>query len=304
MPPSYKDERGNRDRDRDRDWDDRYDDRGKGKGKGGKGAAKGAPAEGKGKGKGGKSYNNTYDQKPRKNFVVKNPEKYAAKDAKYTASLDGRFWSLSCWPEGNRDDTHGLTFGKHKLEVLKYGVVRVKLYGGVNKYDIRLHLAKEGDELGASDKDGWTLASCEPNAANLKLSEDADRIGWKIIPGDHPLIYPPGLEDEKVQEVVEIAAQVDKKGKPDEKSAEEAKKGKADDKPAAEQEKTEEKTEEKAAEKTEEKAAEKTDEKVEEKTEEKAEKAEEKAAETEKPAEEDKAAPESSAEKSEDAKES
>uniref|UniRef100_A0A7S1I8Z5 Uncharacterized protein n=1 Tax=Eutreptiella gymnastica TaxID=73025 RepID=A0A7S1I8Z5_9EUGL len=189
------------------------EDRNQGKaGKGGKSggkAGKGGPTDGKGKGRGGRGgagYTNSKDkdleQKPRKKYdQVRNDGDKYTKDALYSASLDGRFWSLSCWPDGKRDETHGLTFGKHKLPV-EGGVVKVVLFGGVNRYKIRLHLGKEGDEhVGESDRDGWSVAACEPNAANITLTEEAEKLGWKIHKsGEHPHIYPPGLEPPEASE--------------------------------------------------------------------------------------------------------
>eukprot|EP00668_Euglena_longa_P016858 GGOE01021169.1.p1 GENE.GGOE01021169.1~~GGOE01021169.1.p1 ORF type:complete len:412 (+),score=38.21 GGOE01021169.1:54-1238(+) len=171
--------RGRRELDRDR-------------GKGRKGATRTVQAEGKGKGRGARAVVNN-DPRRRVETTKFPGEKYT-KDAKFTASLDGRFWSLSSWPTGERDQEHRLTFGKHKLEVLEDGVVKVVLFGGVNKYKVRLHLSIEEDDLGANDKDGWELATCEPSAANLQLSDEAEKLGWKIlIVGDHPLLYPPGV---------------------------------------------------------------------------------------------------------------
>lgn len=44
------------------------------------------------------------------------------------------------------------------------------------------------------DKEGWGVATCEPSAANLQLSEDAELLGWKIYKGgEHPVLYPPGV---------------------------------------------------------------------------------------------------------------
>ena len=163
------------------------------RGKGRKGAVRTVQAEGKGKGGRGARAVVSSDSRRKVETSKFAGEKYT-KDAKYTASLDGRFWSLSCWPTGERDQDHRLTFGKHKLEVLDDGAVKVVLYGGVNKYKIRLHLSTEDGDLGANDKDGWELATCEPSAANLQLSDEAEKLGWKIFKGgDHPLLYPPGV---------------------------------------------------------------------------------------------------------------
>jgi len=173
-------------RGRGRDYDDYDRDQGRQKGRG-----KGA--EGKGKGRATRPATN--DQPIRKKGDYSG-EKYT-KDAKYTASLDGRFWSLSVWPKGVRDEEHRLAFGKHKLDVLENGAVKVVLFGGVNRYKIRLHLCTEDDEFGNNDKEGWGLASCEPNAANLQLTDEAEKLGWAIHKvGDHPLICPPGLTPE------------------------------------------------------------------------------------------------------------
>jgi len=181
MPPVQGRGRG-----RGRDYDE--DDHDRAKGRGGKGPTKVAPADVKGKGKGPKGA----DAK-RVEVGQYLGERYT-KDAKYTASLDGRFWSLSTWPTGERDEEHKLTFGKHKLEVVENGLVKVVLYGGVNRYKIRLHLATEGDPTGIEDKEGWGVATCEPSAANLQLSEDAELLGWKIYKGgEHPVLYPPGV---------------------------------------------------------------------------------------------------------------
>lgn len=184
-----------RGRDRDRDRDRELDrDQGRSKGRPGGKGAKNVQAEGKGKGRSSRAVAaNNEDQRARKKEVRYPGERYM-KDAKYTASLDGRFWSLSCWPTGERDQDHKLTFGKHKLDVLDNGVVKVVLFGGVNRYKIRLHLCSEGDELGRNDTEGWGLASCEPSAANLQLTEEAEQLGWRIYKGgEHPLLYPPGV---------------------------------------------------------------------------------------------------------------
>lgn len=179
-----------RDRERDRDYDARDQARNKGR-PAGKGAAK-TQAEGKGKGRASRTAP-VPDVRKKVEAGRYTGDKYT-KDAKYTASLDGRFWSLSVWPTGERDTEHKLTFGKHKLDVLENGIVKVVLFGGVNRYKVRLHLCTEDDELGSNDKDGWGLASCEPSAANLQLSEEAEQLGWKVVKvGDHSHICPPGV---------------------------------------------------------------------------------------------------------------
>lgn len=209
--------RGGRGRGRDRDWEDRDQGRVKGS-KGGKAAAR-AVQDGKGKGKG-------QDTKNRKPEAGRYSGDRFTKDAKYTASLDGRFWSLSCWPTGERDQDHRLTFGKHKLDVLDNGVVKVVLFGGVNKYKIRLHLCTDGDDVGINDKEGWGLATCEANAANLQLTDEASDLGWKIHKGEHPLLFPPGVP---LPEGDAGAAAAKDEAKQEEKAADE----KVDEKAAA-----------------------------------------------------------------------
>jgi len=249
---------------------------GKGGKSGGKAIGKGGPTDGKGKGRGGRGgagYTNNKDkdleQKPRKKFdQVRNDGDKYTKDAQYSASLDGRFWSLSCWPDSKRDETHGLTFGKHKLPV-EGGVVKVVLFGGVNRYKIRLHLGKEGDEhVGESDRDGWSVAACEPSAANIALTEEAEKLGWKIYKaGEHPHLYPPGLElpepseESKTEDKEEVPATdkpVEEKSGEEKISEEKPAEKPAEEKPAEEKPAEEKPAEEKPAEKkpTEEKPAE------------------------------------------------
>lgn len=207
MPPVQG--RGRAGRDRDREFEGR--DRNKGR-PGGKGAAQNTQSEGKGKGRGSRVTVPNDDQRSRRKVELgRYPGERYTKDAKYTASLDGRFWSLSCWPTGERDDDHRLTFGKHKLEVLENGIVKVVLFGGVNRYKIRLHLCTEGDDLGNLDKDGWGVASCEPNAANLQLSEEAEQLGWKIFKGgEHPQLYPPEVAFPEQKQDDAVAADPEK----------------------------------------------------------------------------------------------
>eukprot|EP01004_Peranema_trichophorum_P005253 NODE_4119_length_1225_cov_58.663339_g3623_i0.p1 GENE.NODE_4119_length_1225_cov_58.663339_g3623_i0~~NODE_4119_length_1225_cov_58.663339_g3623_i0.p1 ORF type:complete len:343 (+),score=87.78 NODE_4119_length_1225_cov_58.663339_g3623_i0:53-1030(+) len=117
----------------------------------------------------------------------------------YTASLDGRFWCLSQWPTGERDENHKCQFGRHKLQVLEDGSIRPILSGGVGEYRIALHLASPLDPLGSQDQYGWIIATCAPDLVDLSLTPDAEQLGWVIDNTSHkPLICPPGAA--RVQE--------------------------------------------------------------------------------------------------------
>lgn len=181
----------------------------------GRGQNGGRGTQGRGRG----SQQNNRDQAPQKarrnkqeQAVLIPGDRYVGQ--KYTASIDGRFWCLSEWPSGERDEQHSLNFGKHKLPVEENGVIRVILYGGVNRYKVKIHLATEGDELGANDPEGFFVCTCSPNASDVELTKEAKDLGWKIYApseSELPCLYPPGVDPPMVSNEEETNKEETKK---------------------------------------------------------------------------------------------
>eukprot|EP00668_Euglena_longa_P040496 GGOE01053318.1.p1 GENE.GGOE01053318.1~~GGOE01053318.1.p1 ORF type:complete len:760 (-),score=130.37 GGOE01053318.1:87-2024(-) len=148
-------------------------------------SASGGKGKGKGKGKGGKGRRSKRSNTDGRLYTPGN----------YTASMDGKFWCLSQWPTGERDDAHRCQFGQHCLEADKDGIIRPVLVGGVGDYRIMLHLNRSEPEA-EPDWDGWTVATCGPDMVDLNLTDQAKALGWSLAAG--PTIVPPqeAKEDE------------------------------------------------------------------------------------------------------------
>ncbi len=103
---------------------------------------------------------------------------------RYSASLDGAFWSFSVWPSGAGQANWNGQFGRHKLAVdAATGVITVALGGGVGVYKIFFYQ----DEKQA----GPQVATCGPSASNLQLTHEARAAGWRQE--GHRLVPPPAL---------------------------------------------------------------------------------------------------------------
>jgi hypothetical protein len=107
--------------------------------------------------------------------------------------MDGKFWCLSEWPTGERDENHRCQFGQHCLEVDEEdGVVRPILVGGVGDYRVTLHLIQD-DPNAEPDWDGWTVATCAPDMVDFALTDQAIVLGWTLdnsVP-ERPILIPP-----------------------------------------------------------------------------------------------------------------